>query len=199
MTLDLMLPDEDGISLRRELRDAAATHNLPIVVVSAKAQLGKRELNGSAAAVIDWLNKPIDQDRLLMSVRRATQQWAERPRILHVEDDPGIAQVVAIMLKDLADVSHATTLSEAHVKLAEEQFDLVILDLGLPDGMGLELLPHLHQTGPLTSVVLFSAHEVTATEARSVDAALVKTITSDEKLLNTITDLINKRRGSKRE
>jgi PAS domain S-box-containing protein len=197
MTLDLMLPDEDGLSLIRELREAAATHNLPIVVVSAKAQLGKKEFYGGAAAVIDWLNKPIDQDRLLASVRRATQQWTTRPSILHVEDDPDIVQLVEIMLHDMADVSHASNLVEAHKKLAEGHFDLVMLDIGLPDGTGLDLLPHLHETGPLTSVVLFSAHEVSAAEASSVDAVLVKTRTSNEKMLSTIAGLINKKRGIK--
>ncbi|MDQ6693870.1 MAG: PAS domain S-box protein [Chloroflexota bacterium] len=198
MTLDLMLPDKDGLSLIRELREAAATHNLPIVVVSARAELAARELDAGAAAIIDWVDKPIDGDRLLMSVRRATHQSDARPRILHVEDDLDIVQVVAMMLRDLGEVSHASTLAEAYTKLAEEQFDLVILDLGLPDGRGLELLPRLHQTGPLTSVVLFSAREVSAEEAGNVDAALVKTRASNEKLLSTITELINRNRGMQR-
>lgn len=193
MTLDLMLPDEDGLSLIRELREQEATRSLPLVVVSMEAQHGKLEFSGSAAPVIDWLNKPIDPEHLLASVRRATQQWEGRPRILHVEDDEDIVQVVAMVLKDLADVSSSSTLADAHVRLTEEQFDVVILDLGLPDGTGLELLPHVHETGPLTSVVLFSAQEVSPEEAGGVDAALVKTRTSNKKLLNTITDLINRK------
>jgi DNA-binding response OmpR family regulator len=196
MTLDLMLPDEDGLSLIRELREQTATHNLPIVVVSAKAQLGKSELNGNAVAVIDWIDKPIDQDQLLMSVRRATHHWEGRPRILHVEDDPDIVQVVALMLGELAEVSSASTLTDAHKMLSEQQFDLVILDLILPDGTGLELLPHVNQTGPLTSVVLFSAQEVSSANLKAagkVDAALVKARTSSKKLLSTITELINKK------
>jgi DNA-binding response OmpR family regulator/anti-sigma regulatory factor (Ser/Thr protein kinase) len=197
MTLDLLLPDAEGTFLIRELRDAAATHDLPIVVVSARAHMGKSELSGSAAGVIDWLNKPIDQQRLLQSVRQATGQWTGRPRVLHVEDDQDIVRIVSVMLCDVADVSHAATLTEAHKRLAEEQFDLVLLDLGLPDGAGLDLLPHLHETGPLTSVVLFSAHEVSPEQAGSVDAALVKTRTSDEKLLSTITGLINRKRGAR--
>ncbi len=203
MTLDLMLPDEDGLTLIRELRDQTATHDLPIVVVSAKAQLGKSELNGNAVAVIDWIDKPIDKDQLLMSVRRATQHQAgsqkttHGPRILHVEDDPDIVQVVTLMLSGFAEVSSASTLTDAHRMLSEEQFDLVILDLVLPDGTGLDLLPHVNQTGPLTSVVLFSAQEVdlaSVKAAGNVDAALVKTRTSSKKLLSTITELINKNR-----
>ena len=71
MTLDLMLPDQDGVSLIRELRQAAETLQLPIVVVSARASEGRDELNGGALGVIDWLVKPIDQERLTRAVQRA--------------------------------------------------------------------------------------------------------------------------------
>lgn len=37
MTLDLGLPDQDGIALIHELRESAVTAKLPIVVISAKA------------------------------------------------------------------------------------------------------------------------------------------------------------------
>lgn len=42
MTLDLGLPDQDGVALIRELCETAATTELPIVVISATAVEGKR-------------------------------------------------------------------------------------------------------------------------------------------------------------
>src|SRR5436305_2497788 len=52
MTLDLMLPDQDGISLIRELRADAETSRLPIVVVSVRAGDGRTELNGGALGAV---------------------------------------------------------------------------------------------------------------------------------------------------
>jgi DNA-binding response OmpR family regulator len=114
---------------------------------------------------------------------------------LHVEDDSDVRQVVALMFADVADLTAADCLREARRRLEEEVYDLVILDLTLPDGSGLDLVPYLTRpSGQVIPVVLFSAREVTADVARRVDAALVKTRTSNEQLLETITALI--RRGS---
>ena len=135
MTLDLRLPDQDGISLIRELRGQERTRTLPIVVVSVKASEGKKELNGEAFLVMDWIDKPIDHSRLIRAVREAVAQSpGHRLRILHVEDDPDIVEVVAAILGDMAALECAGTLEEATRKTGASRYDLVILDLGLPDG-----------------------------------------------------------------
>src|SRR5690606_41712818 len=67
VTLDLMLPDGSGLALLRELRRDPVTRDLPVVVISARAEEGRRELNGDAIGVIDWLTKPIDEQRLVDS------------------------------------------------------------------------------------------------------------------------------------
>ena len=187
MTLDLMLPGQDGISLLRELREAAATHDLPVVVVSAKASEGRDELNGGAVNIVDWMNKPIDAERLLADLRGLACHEDNRPRILHVEDDPDVASVVQAVLEEVAEVEVVATLAEARRQLASDNFQLVILDLTLPDGNGEELLPLLrHRTGGSIPVVVFSASEMEADLAESVSKALVKSLTSNEQLLDSI-------------
>ncbi len=196
MTLDIMLPGQDGVALIRELSEHEATRNLPIVVVSARADPSRCELNGSAVAVIDWLDKPIDQQRLINAVRRATGPMADgKPYILHVEDDPDIVQVVGAIVADIATTASATSLREARRRLTQEVFDLVILDPGLPDGSGLELLPLLHHEGrsPIP-VVMFSAAEPHQEIAQHIDTVLVKSRTSNQKLLDTIAALITRDR-----
>ena len=93
MTLDLRLPDQHGISLIRELRSQERTRALPIVVVSVSASEGKKELNGDAFLVVDWIDKPIDHTRLIRAVQEAVRESPGRIlRILHVEDDPDIVR-----------------------------------------------------------------------------------------------------------
>lgn len=191
LTLDLMLPDTDGISLIRELRASEATRHLPIVVVSAKAEQGRQLLNGNAIWVADWLQKPIDQGQLIRAVGHAAQRSPNgRPHILHIEDDADVLEVVAAILRNTAEVSAARDLAHARELLTLQTYDLVILDPSLPDGSGSELLPLLRrQTGQIP-VVVFSAHDNEPEMLRQVSAALVKSRTSNEQLLATISQLI---------
>jgi PAS domain S-box-containing protein len=193
MTLDLVLPDQDGISLIRELRAQEGTSHLPIVVVSVEAQEGRGELNGDVFMVIDWLGKPIDRRRLTEAVKRATEQRTlTKPRILYIEDNFDLVQVVSAVLSDAADVSYALNIQDATEKLGREAFDLIILDLTLPDGSGLDLLPLLRSHAPPIPVVVFSAQEIDIETAKDVTAALVKSRTSNQELLDTIRGVIGR-------
>lgn len=188
MTLDIALPDEDGLSLIRELRENPSTRMLPIIVVSAHAADGAKRLNGDGFGVIDWLEKPIDQNRLSDGLHRAVQfSRSGRPRILHLEDDPDVLEIVSHLAADVGTVVPATTLDEARNLIQSELFDLVILDLMLPDGDGESILPLLKRpNGTSTPVIVFSAREVSASAVQSISAALIKSQTSNQDLLDII-------------
>ena len=76
-------------------------------------------------------------------------------RLLLVEDDPAIARTVIYTLeREGLQVNHSLLLGDARSLLAGMRFDALILDVGLPDGNGLELLRELrqhaqHQTMPV--------------------------------------------------
>ncbi|MEK8090196.1 response regulator [Thermithiobacillus plumbiphilus] len=193
MTLDIMLPDQDGISFLRELRAQASTRHLPIVVVSAKAAAGRQELNGDAFAIVDWLSKPIDQKRLLDGLHQALKYSAsEKPCILHVEDDPDIRQLIAIMLGNDAEIVAAGDAAKARQAMAARRYHLVILDLGLPDDPGSHLLAELRQYQPLTPVLVFSSQELSRELSEQVAGLLIKSRTSHELLLDSIRKLLHR-------
>ena len=76
-------------------------------------------------------------------------------RILLVEDEPSIADVVEFALTSEGfQVAWRTLVCEAEVELAAAPFDLLILDLGLPDGSGLELLKRLRRNSELPVLIL---------------------------------------------
>ncbi len=192
MTLDLILPDEDGISLIHELRADMRTQDLPIVVVSAKAEQGRKKLNGDVIDVIDWLGKPIDSAQLKRALDKATQSGEGKPRVLHVEDDPSIRSIVGTLISKSAVVISAGTYAEAKKMLKEGGFDLVILDLILPDGSGEDLLPLLRdgENGHIPAII-FSAREMSRETAEKVSASLVKSRTSNDQLLSAIQAVIS--------
>jgi len=196
MTLDLGLPDKDGITLFRELRQNPKTKDLPIIVISANATKGALDLNGDAIGIIDWIEKPIDQQRLSDDLRRAVSSSSNgKARILHVEDDPDIIQIVKSVVGGLAEIIPAMTLSKARSLLEQQAFDLVVLDLMLPDGAGEELLSLL-QKGNNESIpaIVFSGQEISKKTAENIKAVLVKSKTTNESLLATILSSIEARK-----
>ncbi|MDV7396930.1 response regulator, partial [Arthrospira platensis SPKY1] len=67
-----------------------------------------------------------------------TEQEIDPMRVLIIEDDPGIADGLTLTLKQAGyAVDGARTLTEARTAISVEHFDLILLDLGLPDGDGL--------------------------------------------------------------
>jgi PAS domain S-box-containing protein len=189
VTMDIMLPDQDGISLIRELREQEQTKMLPIIVISAKADVSQRELSGGAVSIVDWLNKPIDQNRLLSAVNQLAVS-SSSPVILHVEDEPDVHVIVSTLLKGTARVVWARTLTDAKEQLANHSFDLALLDIGLPDGSAIQLLDKLNQHRPPIPTVMFSAQDVDESISQQVSAALVKSSTSNEDLIGVIRSLL---------
>jgi DNA-binding response OmpR family regulator len=186
VTVDLMLPDMTGLDLIRVLRAQHATHKLPIVVVAACMQEERHAYVGDMAN-IEWLAKPIDQSRLLGALQRLIRGPSHAPtRVLHVEDD----QTVHEMVRDMAGMGfnfeHATTLREARARVSLERFDVVLLDLSLPNESGWDLLPEIRRQQPGARVVILSSAELSATEAKHADAVLHKTLVTPRELMAAI-------------
>lgn len=190
MTLDLMLPDISGLDIINHARQQPETADLPIVVVSAKMEEGRLTINGDFSG-IDWLAKPINEARMLdMLERQLSKVSVARPRVLHVEDDADLHQVVKAMVADRFDFELATTLREALARVAQERFDVVILDLGLPDGSGWDLLPQIRAQQPDARVVVLSGTRMTPEESRRVEAVLLKSQISPNELLDALSSCI---------
>lgn len=192
MTLDLVLPDGDGIALIKELRNDVHHEKMPIVVISGKADANHKLLNGDAINIIDWLNKPVDPKQLINAIKHVKMTLlTEKPRILHVEDDQDILTIIAAMLEKEATLKGASTLHEAQKLLQQEKFDLALLDLALPDGSGVELLPSLAKLH--IPVIVFSAHELPKNYIQFVTTVLTKSQTTDSELLAAIKAAISRR------
>ena len=187
VSLDLMLPGISGLEVIRQIRQRPQTADLPVVVVSAKMEEGRLAINGDFSG-IDWLSKPIHQQHLLRVVERQLASTSElEPRVLHVEDDADLHQVIRTMVGKRFDFELATTLEEARARLMLERFDVVILDVGLPDGSGWDLLPIIRTQQPDARVIILSGTDMTAEEAHKVEAVLLKSKVSSRELLDAIS------------
>ena len=82
-------------------------------------------------------------------------------RLLLLEDDPAIARTVAYALeRDGLTVTHSLLVHDARQQLQRTRFDLLVLDVGLPDGSGLDLLRDVRNAAPTAAlpVLMLSAH-----------------------------------------
>lgn len=179
------------IDLIRSLRDDWRMRDLPIIVIGSDAARAAC-LEGGAFALTDWLNPPLDQNYLARIIAYTLHTHAiERPMILHIEDDPDITQVVATLLAPIADITVAPSMRVAMQLLEQHRFDLVILDLTLPDGDGAELLPTMRDRyGRTIPVVIFSASDFHH-PADPVKAALVKSRASNDSLYAAVATIIS--------
>ena len=81
-----------------------------------------------------------------------------RPRILVVDDDLTLEDVLTVFLGERYEISTATTGTEALRRVDREPPNLVILDHRLPDRTGLEVLTELRSTRPSLPVVMLTGY-----------------------------------------
>ncbi len=80
--------------------------------------------------------------------------------ILIVDDEENLRRTLALILKRSGySVTSAANLMEGRECLQASRFDLVLLDLKLPDGNGLSLLSELHSQLPDMPVLILTAHD----------------------------------------
>lgn len=79
-------------------------------------------------------------------------------RLLLLEDDPAIARTVMYTLeREGFHIDHVRLIRDARAALADASVDLAVLDVGLPDGNGLDLCRELRQRGSTLPIVLLTA------------------------------------------
>jgi PAS domain S-box-containing protein len=193
--LDLLMPGATGAQVLHALREAADTHDIPVVVVSG---LGPEADEEVARSTDGWLLKPVSEERLVRTVAHAVSKTEPGASVLLVEDDPDLAEVLETMLRaDGLDVVQATTASEAVTRGQEMRPDVIVLDMRLPDGSGADVVKEFQRRGTLTntSLVVYSAADIDAVERHELELGttvfLNKGRVTPEELRNRVLGLIS--------
>ena len=184
LILDLHLPDGHGASLLREIRGATSGQLLPVIILSAFCAEGQRLL-ADLPGPIDWLDKPLHTGELLQRLALRLQQ-PHRPRVLHVEDDADVRAVIAAQAASLGDFEGAASLAEARLRLQSQRYQLLLLDLELPDGSGLDLLQEVQCNQPQLPVIILSTHDVSHAQRLSAQAVITKSRYAQTELLELL-------------
>jgi two-component system, OmpR family, KDP operon response regulator KdpE len=90
--------------------------------------------------------------------------------ILVIEDDPAIREVLRVLLQaEQYRVIEAATSARAQIEARSHRPDLLLVDLGLPDGDGLKFIQSVREWSPIPIVVL-SARTMEAQKVAALDA-----------------------------
>jgi DNA-binding response OmpR family regulator len=92
-------------------------------------------------------------------------------RILVVDDHEEVLELVArALVRDQHEVFSAGSAEQARSELASKQPDLVVLDLGLPDGSGEALCRAIRGAGDNPAILVLTAQSAVASRVRCLDA-----------------------------
>ena len=166
--LDTSLDGMNGweiLPLLRRLRPDAHT---PIVLLSVDKRQDPAVLPGDAEG---WVANRLSDDALLGELARVLCGPGENARILIVEDDVDLAQVIAdVFIRDAIEVKMAHTLKEALDACFAFQPHLLVLDIGLPDGDGFNLVDWLrkHENLARLPLVVYSGRDLSPDESRKL-------------------------------
>lgn len=126
--------------------------------------------------------------------------------ILLVEDNPGDARLVSEMLADARAgtfvLVHIDSFTEALKRLTQQHFDIVLLDLILPDSRGLETLTRMQMAAPYIPIVVMSrmhdeALALQAVQHRAQDY-LIKGQVDTQLLVRSLRYAIERKRAEER-
>lgn len=95
------------------------------------------------------------------------------PRLLVVDDNPLIIELIERALADRFTVLHATRGSEAIRKTDEEEFDLILLDLVMPEVDGLELFRSIRRIRPRQKIMISTAYHSDPRLKEAVEAGAI--------------------------
>ncbi|WP_157471697.1 PAS domain S-box protein [Gilvimarinus agarilyticus] len=100
---------------------------------------------------------------------------APKIKILQVEDDRAILQVVELVAANAAQLTQVTSLAAAQQALGQARFDMILLDVLLPDGSGLQWLRSIVDTLPAeTELVALTQVELDDAEQQLFDRVIIK-------------------------
>jgi two-component system alkaline phosphatase synthesis response regulator PhoP len=116
LLLDLMLPEEDGLSILRKLREKRETANLPVIILTAKGSEYER-VEGLDAGADDYIVKPFGMMELMARVRAVLRRRESSPA-------PAEYRIGQLLL---SPEKHQVTVAGETVPLTAKEFSLLCL------------------------------------------------------------------------
>ncbi len=186
--LDIGLPGIDGWAVLNELKSNPDSRHIPVHIMSAFDNIRK----GLQKGAVGYLTKPVNTEDLKNALAKIEDVLTSQVKdLLLVEDDKELRESMLKLLG--ANDIHAAaagTGEKALELLKKQKFDCMILDLGLPDIPGFELLDRIdRETGiEKPPVIIYTGRELTPEETEKLEkyssSIVLKSAGSFDRLLD---------------
>lgn len=196
ITLDLNLPDMEGMKILESLKENPATHPIPIHVIS----VDEDENTSFKKGAIGHLIKPVkmeDLERMFTCIEHTCKKVIKN--VLVVEDSKDEQKAIQNLIKDdKISITTAETGEQAFHLIQENSYDCVILDVELPDLKGIDILKKLNQTPSqvIPPLIIYTSREMSKEEFQELheytSSFIVKGVCSQDRLLDELFLFLHK-------
>ncbi|MBF0369795.1 MAG: response regulator [Magnetococcales bacterium] len=190
--LDASLPGLDGMEVMERLKQDPETRHLPVHILSDDIQKDQLGLKKGAAGLIQ---RPVNKKRMAEIFRQIERLTGPEPRQLLIVEDNSVArkELGRIFASPEVQVIAVGNGEKALNLLKKRDFDCLILDLGLPDMTGMEMLERMARKkyAAKTPVIVHSARDLSREEIlllrKYTESIVIKGVHSQERLLDEAT------------
>ena len=166
--LDLLLPDMSGWQVLRAIQANPNYESIPVQILSCLP-----EPHDWFDEKVTYLLKPLNRDSLHRVFERLQPlQPKGKPTVLLVEDVDHEREHYATLMQEMGcHVIASASASEAKARYLERSFDILVLDLRLPDASGYELLQQFNQIRRLkdTAVIIHTGAVLSETQVHLLE------------------------------
>ena len=193
ITLDIVLPDRDGWQVLHDLKLDPATQDIPVIMLT----IVDNRAMGLQLGAADYLVKPLDSSALLATLSRLLPIGDRPARLLVVDDDPDVLEMIGQLLEERPYVVNtAVDGLDALEQIEQDKPDAILLDLMMPRLDGFGMLAQLRQN-PATvdiPVIIITAKELTAAETAVLQTSAQQIIQKEglagEELLQQLQQIL---------
>jgi len=144
ITLDIMMPSQDGWSVLSKLKEDEDLRHIPVVMLS---MIDNQSL-GFALGATDYLTKPVERDKLIAVLQQYGQQLDDitDAKLLVIEDDTDTRELFErTAQKEGWRVDTAENGLVGLNRLAQNKPDLILLDLMMPEMDGIQFVTEMRR------------------------------------------------------
>lgn len=190
--LDIGLPGKNGWEVMDQLKDNSKTRHIPVHFMTANDFSHEAFKKGA----VGFLTKPVTLEAMQEAFNKIeTIVDGTMKHLLIVEDDPNQQKALCALL-DGQDIwiETASNGGEAQKKISEHDFDCIVVDYGLPDMSGLQLIEALHhekESIRQVPVIVYTGRDLDLREREILEryskSCIIKSVHSEERLLDDTT------------
>jgi CheY-like chemotaxis protein len=189
--LDIGLPGIDGWQVMDRLKENPETRHIPVHFMSGR----DKSIEAMKKGAIGFLTKPISIEEIEGAFAKI-EDYISKPvkKLLVIEDDDDMRKaMVELIDDDDINITSISTGKQALEQMKKDDFDCIILDLGLKDMSGYELLQKIGKKGNNDGipVIIYTGQELSREDEEKLseysDSIIIKGAKSPERLLAETT------------